>query len=641
MTHICRTPTGVLLFFKLLALGLSLPALANDQAVKAAADAFGTSVGRENIGLYSTGNVRGFSPTAAGNVRIDGLYFDQVWSISSRLRTASQVRVGLSAQGFVFPAPTGIVNQLLRRPGAQGSGELSLSADHWGGRYLDLDFAQPLGQGLGLTGGLSAQRIRYGNGTRAEGFNASLALWWRPHEGRELAAFVSEHHTPSDQIAPLVIPALAEPPAFRTGRRFDGPAWSHYRGTQRNQGLLLKETLAPDWVLRAGAFHSESDDARNVTHLLLNADAAGRGERRLFVDPPSRLASNSGELRLSHTRRGERWLQRWHLQWTARERERRYGGSARVDLGSGAFGAPVTAPEPALAFGAQSRDRVQQQGLGLAVELRDTRWELGAGVQQARYRKRLAQPGLPEVEDRATPLLGNLGAAWHAAPGWVLYAGTARGLEESGVAPPLASNRNQALPAIETTQRDAGLRWQLAPDLRVVAGVFDVRKPYFNLDADQLFTQLGEVRHRGVEASLSGRPSPSLRLLAGAVWMQPRVRGQAVSLGRVASRPVGQPEQQFKLNAVWTPAEAPSLSLDAALSHASRQAATRDNRVWLPAFSTLDLGLRWRLDAPARPASLRLLVSNALDAHGHELRGAGTYAERAPRQVSLTLSTGW
>lgn len=625
----------------LLALTLGAPALANDQAVKAAADAFGTSVGRETIGLYSSGNVRGFSPTAAGNVRVDGLYFDQVWAISSRLRTASQVRVGLSAQGFVFPAPTGIVNQQLRRPGVKGSGELNLSADHWGGRFLDLDFAQPLGAGLGLTGGLSAQHIRYGNGTRAEGYNGSLALWWKPHAGRELGVFVSEHHTPFDEIAPLVIPAQAEPPAFRTGRRFDGPSWSHYRGTQRNQGLLLQEALAPDWVLRAGAFHSESDDARNVTHLLLNADATGRGERRLFVDPPSRQASNSGELRLSHTRRGARWQQRWHLQWTARDRERRYGGSARVDLGSGAFGTPVAAPEPAFAFGAQNRDRVQQQGLGLAVELRDAQWELGAGVQQAQYRKRLAQPGLPEVEDRASPTLGNLGAAWHAGPGWVLYAGYTRGLEESGVAPPLASNRNQALPAIETTQRDAGVRWQLRQGLRLVAGVFDVRKPYFNLDADQLFTQLGEVRHRGVEASLSGHPWPALRLLAGAVWMQPRVRGQAVALGRVASRPVGQPEQQLRLNAVWTPGETPGLSLDAALSHAGRQAATRDNRVWLPAFTTLDLGLRWRLDGLPRPTSLRLLVSNALDRHGHELRGAGTYAERPPRQINLSLSTGW
>lgn len=89
-----------------------------------------------------------------------------------------------------------------------------------GGRYLDLDFAQPLSAGVGVTGGVSLQRIAYGNGTRAEGRNASLALWWRPQEGREAMAFVSQSRTPFDQIAPLVVPARPEPPQRRGVRSF-------------------------------------------------------------------------------------------------------------------------------------------------------------------------------------------------------------------------------------------------------------------------------------------------------------------------------------------------------------------------------------------------------------------------------------
>jgi iron complex outermembrane recepter protein len=54
---------------------------AAENAVRQANDAFGTSIGREAIGLYDSDSVRGFSPTAAGNVRIDGLYFDQVWRL--------------------------------------------------------------------------------------------------------------------------------------------------------------------------------------------------------------------------------------------------------------------------------------------------------------------------------------------------------------------------------------------------------------------------------------------------------------------------------------------------------------------------------------------------------------------------------
>ncbi len=49
--------------------------------VTQAEDAFGFSVGRESLGIYNAGNARGFSPTAAGNLRIDGLYFDQVFGL--------------------------------------------------------------------------------------------------------------------------------------------------------------------------------------------------------------------------------------------------------------------------------------------------------------------------------------------------------------------------------------------------------------------------------------------------------------------------------------------------------------------------------------------------------------------------------
>jgi iron complex outermembrane receptor protein len=59
---------------------------ADENAMLEAEDAFGTSIGRETIGLYSSSSVRGFSPTRAGNIRIDGLVFDQVWGLTNRIR---------------------------------------------------------------------------------------------------------------------------------------------------------------------------------------------------------------------------------------------------------------------------------------------------------------------------------------------------------------------------------------------------------------------------------------------------------------------------------------------------------------------------------------------------------------------------
>src|SRR5262245_25302040 len=77
------------------------PALAqrtDDNATQESDDAFGRSVGNESIGIYDDGEVRGFSPIDAGNVRIEGLYFDRLSDPTQRLIDGSAVRVGIAAQ---------------------------------------------------------------------------------------------------------------------------------------------------------------------------------------------------------------------------------------------------------------------------------------------------------------------------------------------------------------------------------------------------------------------------------------------------------------------------------------------------------------------------------------------------------------
>src|ERR1700686_1065266 len=90
---------------------------ASDDPLATANDAFGLTLGLESIGLYGPGGVRGFNPQTAGAVRIAGLYFDQQGGLSNRVVEGSAVRVGVSAVGYTFPAPTGIVDYDLRHTG--------------------------------------------------------------------------------------------------------------------------------------------------------------------------------------------------------------------------------------------------------------------------------------------------------------------------------------------------------------------------------------------------------------------------------------------------------------------------------------------------------------------------------------------
>src|SRR5260221_2387155 len=77
----------------------------SDNAVTQAEDAFGFSVGRETLGIYSAGYARGFSPTSAGNVCIyrPYIYPGEAFALSPWLpRTiagSSSLKVGPSGQG--------------------------------------------------------------------------------------------------------------------------------------------------------------------------------------------------------------------------------------------------------------------------------------------------------------------------------------------------------------------------------------------------------------------------------------------------------------------------------------------------------------------------------------------------------------
>ena len=133
--------------------GMAQAQRASDNAVTAAEDAFGTSIGNETIGLYSASQVRGFSPVAAGNVRIEGVYLDRQGFIADRLVSGSAIRVGLTAQGYPFPAPTGIVDYKLRDVGSRPLVSVVGGIFAYGAPSLEVDAQLPLGERIGVAFG--------------------------------------------------------------------------------------------------------------------------------------------------------------------------------------------------------------------------------------------------------------------------------------------------------------------------------------------------------------------------------------------------------------------------------------------------------------------------------------------------------
>lgn len=378
------------------------------------------------------------------------------------------------------------------------------------------------------------------------------------------------------------------------------------------------------WGLKIGLFRSSIAYFADFTNLLTDVQPDGSAQQTVLADPPLLYASTSGEARLS-----KRWADgprthQLHLAFRGRSADRRFGGADSIDYGATTLTTRNAAPQPVFDFTAQERDRVRQWTIGLGYEGRwEGRGEISIGVQRTDYSKRIGLPGRSPVATDATPLLWNANLAVNVTARLAAYGGYVTGLEESGVAPENASNRNEALPAIRTRQFDFGLRWQPVGAIRVVAGLFEVSKPYFNLDAGGRFRALGTVRNRGLEASLSGPVTPRLTMVAGAVLLWPRV--DAGGLAGVGPRPVGAVSRRFSFNADWRPPQAPGLSLDLAVNHRSPETATVSNLVRIPAQTFVDLGGRYAFRLAGKSATLRVQIENLLDFQGYELFGAGAY----------------
>ncbi len=622
----------------------ALPAQAQDRtednAVTQAEDAFGFSTGRESIGIYSANNARGFSPSNAGNVRIEGLYFDPAYSLPSIINDSTSIKVGLSAQGYPFSAPSGVVDQVLRRPEAKAGASILLNGDSFGSYGIEIDGSLPVNKQLSVGYGLTANRVAFSDGTDNFNHGQGLIVRWKPAPGVEIMPFWTLNNDYNDEAGPYYVPAGKFLPPQPPRHTFEGPKWADFRYTGANSGLLASYAPADDWLVRMGAFRSVFDTKTGYTNLLLGVQPDGSAASRLIVaDPRNKSVSLSGELRLTHSITDGTRLHVIHLSARFRDARREYDGSDEVDLGPTRIDVPDNSPKPVFRFGPLSRDRINQTAVGAAY---DGRWkdvgEISFGISRANYRKTTTLPGLAPIVSRSTPWLYNGTVAVYLSKAITAYAGYARGLEESGVAPPNAANRNQPLDAVLTEQKDAGFRWNVTGNVKLIAGVFDLSKPYFGFDAASNYRRIGTTRSRGAEFSVSGNVTKRLNVVAGGFFLDARVVRDPTALGNIGRRPVALPGHYVNMNVNWRTAFLDGLSFDAAVSHRTKVPSTTDNLVSLPPRAVVNLGGRYRFKLMGKNATLRFQVVNLLDNRGFSIAGPGVYGANNGRYYTGYLA---
>ncbi|WP_298174204.1 hypothetical protein [Novosphingobium sp.] len=612
----------------------------DDNAATSAGDAFGQAIGNERVGLYTVDDVRGFNPVDAGNTRIDGLYFAPVDRPPNRLIRGSKVRVGISAQGYPFPAPTGIVDYDLSVSAQADQVTLGFERAQFGSRVLNLDVLQPVAEGLKVYLGGTIRRQNRHEGGSFKSYIASGGLSWEPYAGARLAAFYGRTRTYDDEAAPSIFPGGDYLPPQIQRRAMIGQSWSKRDNTQELMGALARLPFGK-WTFEAGLFRAERRFDANFTDLFAGMRPDGTTPNRIMVADANNLDRTlSGEARLTRTFGTSSLAHRLIVSFRGRTGNRRFGGVQRIALGESSLNFADERPRPVFAFGPDDTDAYGQATLGLGYTLTAPgRFLFDIGISGSRYRKTLTfvSAGLvTSVRDR--PVMGSMTGSLNLTPTLAIYGGHVRGFEEVAVAPANAANRGAVPPAIRTQQTDLGLRYAVTPALSLVAGVFTITKPYYNLDEQANYRELGSSSNRGVEMSLTGSVRPGLTLVLGNVLLDSRISGELVDSGRIGLRPIGSIRRRSIATIDWRLGGGKSpLSLDLAAESFSARIGNIGNGLSAPPRETIDLGLRYRFSVAKAKGLLRLQVANVLDDYGWQVAANGAFQYSTGRRFLAEL----
>lgn len=598
-----------------------------------------TSVNEDN-----TLTVRGLGTDGDTGQKLDGLNLrSRASDLPLEHIESVEILKGAGAFLYGFAAPGGIINYKLKRPtdetlrsiGTQitGSGQWLLHGDI-GGR---LGAGAEVGYRVNLVHEAGDTYVDGGSAHRASG---SVALDWRitPDLVWQVDALKARHTRRGAYWA--LYPTsdgmegdwtLAQPPAPIDGSKRLAPSWSRNRSEHDTYGTDLNWRIAPDWRLSVAYRNSES--GREFMQPVLFASATGDYSGRVW-SYATRFKSDQAQAQLSGKfTTGP--IAHDVVVGTSRTKTRSLATSdadtQEAAFGPGQLSSPTDFANPVAIVGLDTAtwefSRITRRELFASDTLHlGTDWDLILGAR----RGSLSDAYSDYARSATSPTL----AAVYRPVAWAsVYASYVEALEEGAIAPETAANAGQMFPPLVSKQREVGVKLD-GNTWSVNAALFELRQGLTYTTSDNVFTQDGEARFRGVELSAKARLSRQWLATASAMWLDAsnqKTEGGLLDGKRIA----GVARQQASLYTEYSVPSLP-LTLTAGVQHMGKRPIDGDNRWHVGSVDLFDLGARYVARVAGKPLTVRLNIDNVTNrAYWLVHAGGGSLNQGAPRTVKL------
>ncbi|KAF1013401.1 MAG: Ferric-anguibactin receptor FatA [Stenotrophomonas maltophilia] len=310
---------------------------------------------------------------------------------------------------------------------------------------------------------------------------------------------------------------------------------------------------------------------------------------------------------------------------------------------------PVFAHSPLQPGDAVRRLDSRQKAVFVLDRMRLGDWQWLAGGRFVRLDERAYDKrGALERSDRLSRFLPQTAMVWQANAALSVYTSYVRGIALGQEAPFWTSNAGDFLPAVQSRQLEAGVKYALADSLTLGAALFRTSQPYQyarpdGSSAGYSFVQEGQQTHTGLELSANGHVTERLLLNASASVLQARAR-DAGTPAYEGHQLINVPKARAAVHVEYALPFLETLAVTGGWRYAAANVAAADGRVRAPAYHVVDLGLRFQQQLRAHPVTWNLPVDNVFNRFYWRDTGSssGDYYlfPGAPRQARLSVTFG-